>query len=373
MIRLEDCPNVRTFEAFAKCYRHVLLHSTIMVSISGGADSDIMLDLIVRVAKDESITLDKFHFVFFNTGIEYQATLKHLDYLEEKYGITIERHRAITPVPSGCKKFGQPFLSKQVSENIDRLQRYGFKWEDKPCPDLLEEYCEEISKENAFDQNGKLKKGVSKEIYGKHWKGCVASILWWCNEHGAKTNGSVSNFDIAFNSYLKEFMVANPPTFKISQKCCQGAKKNNAYKLLDELGADLNVVGVRKAEGGIRATSYKSCFSEGNYKHSYDNYRPIFWFADKDKSEYAQFFGITHSDCYSKYGLKRTGCVGCPFGKDFEMELENAKQFEPKLYTAVNNIFKESYEYTRAYLKFREQQKSKGDRKQVSIFDVLNT
>ena len=26
------------------------------------------------------------------------------------------------------------------------------------------------------------------------------------------------------------------------------------------------------------------------------------------------------------------GCVGCPFGKDFEKELETAKQFEPKLY-----------------------------------------
>ena len=369
MFSLENCPNVKAFEAFFKCERHILLHSNIMVSISGGADSDVMLDLIVRVAKDENISLDKFHFVFFNTGIEYSATLEHLDFLEKKYGIKIERYRAITPVPVGCKKFGQPFLSKAVSENIDRLQKHNFKWEDKPCLDLLQEYCEEISEESAFDKNGKLKKGISKKIYGKYWKGCVASILWWCNEKEQKTNGSTSSFNINYNSYLKEFIIANPPTFKISQKCCQGAKKDNAHKLLDELNADLNVVGVRKAEGGVRATAYKSCFDEGDYKHSYDNYRPIFWFSDQDKIEYCAFYGIEHSDCYTKYGLKRTGCVGCPFGKDFEKELETAKQFEPKLYNAVCNIFKESYEYTRAYYEFKKQQKNKGKPQQLNLFE----
>lgn len=330
MIRLEDCPSIKAFEAFHKCYRHVFTKQTIMVSISGGEDSDIMLDLIIRVAKDEKIPLDRFHFVFFNTGIEYQATLKHLEYLEEKYGIKIERYRAITPVPSGCKKYGQPFLSKQVSENINRLQRNGFKWEDKDFDTLLKEYPK-----------------------------CKSALKWWCNEHVKKNNGKSSNFDISYNSYLKEFMIANPPTFRISQKCCQGAKKNNAHKLLNELNADLNIVGIRKAEGGVRATAYKSCFSEPTEKQQYSNYRPIFWFTDKDKREYEEFFNITHSDCYVKYGLKRTGCVGCPFGKDFEMELKIARQFEPRLYNAVRNIFKESYEYTRSYLKYREQQKRK--------------
>lgn len=339
MIKFEECPNTATYEAFSKGYRHLLLHDRIMVSISGGADSDIMLDLLLRCAKADDIPLSKFHFVFFNTGIEYQATLKHLDELEQKYGITIERYRAITPVPSGCRKYGQPFLSKNVSEQIDRLQRNGFKWEDEDFETLLLRYPR-----------------------------CKSALKWWCNKHGKKTNGTASNFDIEYNSYLKEFMVANPPTFRISQKCCQGAKKNNAHKLLDELKADLNVIGVRKAEGGVRASTYKSCFSEASNKQSYDNYRPIFWFTDKDKEEYAEFFNITHSDCYVKYGLKRTGCVGCPFGKDFEFELDIAREYEPKLAKAVENIFKESYEYTRAYLKFREEQKQAGKPVQIKFF-----
>ena len=345
MIKYTDCPNNATYEAFSKCYRHLLLHDNIMVSISGGADSDIILDMVIRVAREEDIPLDKFHFVWFNTGIEYQATQDHLKQLEAKYGITIERHRAIKPVPLGCKKHGQPFLSKQVSENIDRLQRHGFKWEDEDFETLYKRYPK-----------------------------CRASLKWWCNEHGAKNNGNASNFDIAYNSYLKEFMIANPPTFRISQKCCYGAKKDNSHKLLKEYGADLNVIGVRKAEGGLRATSYKSCFSDnhtagnGNKLKDYDDYRPIFWFTDQDRKEYEEFYGITHSRCYTEYGLKRTGCAGCPFGKDFEMELENARQFEPKLYTAISNIFKESYEYTRAYLKFRKEQKRKGNPEQLSFF-----
>lgn len=83
----------------------------IMVSVSGGADSDIMIDLIERIGHP----LSEVHYVFFDTGIEFTATKRHLDYLENKYGIQIERYRAKIPVPLGCRKYGVPFLSKRVS------------------------------------------------------------------------------------------------------------------------------------------------------------------------------------------------------------------------------------------------------------------
>lgn len=63
-------------------------------------------------------------------------------------------------------------------------------------------------------------------------------------------------------------------------------------------------------------------------------------------------YDIEHSKCYTEYGLKRTGCAGCPFGRDFEYELEVIQKYEPKLYKAVNNIFGDSYEYTRKYREF---------------------
>ena len=79
-----------------------------------------------------------------------------------------------------------------------------------------------------------------------------------------------------------------------------------------EYDADLEIIGVRKAEGGIRSASYKTCFSESKSKGC-NSYRPVFWYTDSDKKAYEEFYGIQHSRCYTEYGLKRTGCVGCPY------------------------------------------------------------
>ena len=75
------------------------------------------------------------------------------------------------------------------------------------------------------------------------------------------------------------------------------------------------------------------------------------------KKEYETFCGVVHSNCYSQYGLKRTGCACCPFGSGFEFELDVANEYEPKLFTAANAIFGNSYEYTRKYREFKEQLK----------------
>lgn len=293
-----------------------------MISISGGADSDIMLDIISKFGTDKNIK-----YVFFDTGLEYVATKEHLQYLEEKYGIHIDRVKAVKPIPLACRQYGQPFISKQVSEWISRLQRHGFKWEDRPFEELIKEYPK-----------------------------CKASLKWWCNEWGKKKDGSESSYNIAYNKYLKEFMIANPPTFSISNKCCSYAKKDVAKAYKKQNSIDLSLVGVRKAEGGARATAYKNCFSAND--DSADEFRPIFWYTNTDKTVYEDAYNITHSKCYSCYGLKRTGCAGCPYGRDFEKELEAIKEHEPKLYKAVNKIFGDSYEYTRKYREFAKKMDS---------------
>lgn len=40
---------------------------------------------------------------------------------------------------------------------------------------------------------------------------------------------------------------------------------------------------------------------------------------------------------------------------NFEQELDIIKEYEPKLYKAVCNIFTKSYEYRRAYEKFKKE------------------
>ena len=286
-------------------------YEKIVCSISGGSDSDVMLDIVWRCDKD-----NKVEYVWFNTGLEYKATKEHLKFLEKKYNIEIKPYRAIKPIPTTCREYGQPFLSKIVSKYIYNLQKHGFKWEDKSFEELKREY-----------------------------KGMDSYLKWWCNCNSFKS------FNVGRNKWLKEFLIENPPTFKISDKCCHYAKKNVAHKCIKENGYKLNIIGVRRAEGGIRSASYKSCFD--NNGKTYDNFRPLFWYKDSDKQEYEEYYDVQHSDCYTVYGFKRTGCCCCPFGgDDVQHELDAIEVYEPNLFKAVNNIFGDSYEYTKRYREF---------------------
>lgn len=285
-------------------------YKKVLCSISGGSDSDIVLDIVSKC--DNKKIVD---YVFFDTGLEYNATKKHIKELELKYDISIEVIRPKTPIPLACKKQGQPFISKHVSEMISRLQKHEFKWED-------EEY----------------------DVLIKKYPRCKSAIEWWCNKKPSPSH------NINQNKLLKEFLIQNNPSFSISQKCCKYAKKD-VLKLKLKEGYDLDISGIRKAEGGARKTAYKSCFDS---REDIDRYRPIFWYNNRDKEDYIKTFNIENSDCYKLYGLKRTGCCGCPFGRNYEYELNVLEKYEPKLYKGVINIFNNSYEFTNKYKNFKE-------------------
>ena len=310
---LENVDNHQALKYLMVTNKKVQEYDNIAVSVSGGSDSDIMIDMFTKFDPDRKI-----RYVFFDTGLEFQATKDHLDYLEKKYGIVIEREKAIKSIPTSCREYGQPFMSKQVSEMIKRLQRHKFKWEDRPFDDLYKEYPK-----------------------------CKSALQWWCNE-----NGDNSFFNIKRNKLLKEFMMEHPPWFDISNRCCDFAKKDLSKKYNKENEIELNVVGVRQAEGGVRASRYKSCFDRK--EELQDEYRPIYYFSDIDKAEYKEHFDITYSDCYEVWGMTRTGCAGCPYGRNMEEEIELIEKYEPRLFKAVNNIFKDAYKYTRMYHEFRE-------------------
>jgi predicted phosphoadenosine phosphosulfate sulfurtransferase len=50
-------------------------YKSILCSVSGGSDSDIMIDLIYRIDRNKKVK-----YVWFDTGLEYQATKDHLIY-----------------------------------------------------------------------------------------------------------------------------------------------------------------------------------------------------------------------------------------------------------------------------------------------------
>ena len=321
---LKDCPqNLAVLKMFIKTWTVVNdpSYERIACKISGGSDSDVMLDVIWRCDKESKVT-----YVWFDTGLEYQATKDHLAYLEKHYGIRIQRERAVLPIPLSVKKCGTPFINKRVSDYLERLQRHGFMWEDEPYEQLARSY-----------------------------PNCQTALKWWCNT--AKSE----QFCIAHHKGLKEFLIREKPSVRFSCKCCEYAKKKVGNRVMNEGSFDLDIIGVRKAEGGPRATAYKSCFDRrsDNWQEDrieWETYRPLFWLTNDDKRQYVETYQITHSACYTRYHLKRTGCAGCPLGRDIQAELEAIREFESKFYAACMHTFGASYELTERYRKFKAEQ-----------------
>ena len=321
---LDSAPkNLNIYNSLLRARSVLGRHRRIAVSVSGGSDSDTMMDLL-ELVKPENCELA---YVFFDTGLEYAATKRQLDYLETKYGVKIERRRAKTTVAAACRLYGVPFISKDVSEFIGRLQTHHFDWNDTP--------------ENA-----------TPEKYGR----CKSALDWYYDRRAVGSSGK-EKYGISRLFQLKEFIISSPPTFKISEKCCDYAKKDVADEFHKEFTPDLVVTGMRQAEGGRRLGSIQTCFTPGK-NGAVDNYRPLWYWSDADKVLYKQWRDLTYSDCYEVWGLKRTGCTGCPCNSKAEQELAIVAQYEPQLAKAAYGIFGESYQYRREYTAFKEQVKS---------------
>jgi 3'-phosphoadenosine 5'-phosphosulfate sulfotransferase (PAPS reductase)/FAD synthetase len=294
-------------------------YSKIAVSTSGGSDSDIITDLVELVKPDNC----EIRYVFFNTGLEYFATLQHLDYLEQKYGVAIDRRKPRKTIPVVCREHGVPFISKDVSEFLNRLQSHGFDWND--------------TLENS-----------TFEKYGR----CKSALDWYFNVRPPSKNGK-SKYCINRYKLLREFIMANPPDFAISEKCCYYCKKQTATDFNKEYNPDLSVNGMRQAEGGRRAGIIKNCFTAANDNNP-ANYRPLWKWTDYDKAVYKAWRGLVYSDCYEVYGMSRTGCTGCPCGSRAEQELALIEPFEPNIVKAARNIFGATYDYRRRYVEFKK-------------------
>lgn len=273
--------NSRILNTILKTGVYLSQYKNILVSISGGSDSDIILDLV------ESVKTDKMniHYVFVNTGLEYRATLNHLKYLEKRYNISIERIRGESIV-TVVKKNGIPLISKEFSTLCDYYKR-GLS-----------------SAQTKLNKTGKY--AISK----KH-----RELLYYVDEN-----------DI-----------------KVSSKCCNLSKKKPLHDYYKANKIDLVITGERQAEGGIRVSAHKSCFEEYNSTSKTAKYMPLWFWSDEDKISYEIDNNIVHSDCYTLYGMKRTGCVGCPYNSRIAEDLEKIKIYEPNLYKACMNVFGDAY------------------------------
>lgn len=308
-------------------------------SYSGGADSDIMIDVIERARAIFNIPPIKY--VFFNTGLEMRAIKDHVKATAEKYGVEIEECRPKIGIVTASRTHGIPFVSKIMSAGLEG-------WQKKGVPlSIAEEY------DQAEDKAAKR-----QELRGRYPK-CesVINFLCCCNSAGEPR----PNIQLVINSskYMRDFIGECPPDFQISAKCCDYCKKQLAHRV--QKGYDMIITGERRAEGGMRSVPRKDntalCFGEtasGQYR-----LRPLYYVTDADKLWYKQEYGIRYSDAYEVYGLTRTGCCGCPISHKAVEDLEKIRPHEPNVVKAAWNIFGKSYEYRAKYVEYKETRRKK--------------
>ena len=329
-------------------------HPNAICSYSGGSDSDIMLDLI-ETARKIAPSLPKVKYVFFYTGLEMKAIKDHVKRQSEKYGVEIEEVRPKINIVQATRKYGVPFVSKIMSAGLD-------EWQKKGVPlSIADEY------EKAEDKQAK------RQELRERFPGCesVINFLCCCNSKGEPR----PNIQLVINSskYMRDFIAENPPDFKISAKCCDYCKKQVAHNVQKHY--EMIITGERRDEGGMRSVPRKDntalCFGEmssGQFR-----LRPLYYVSDKDKEWYKRAYNIRYSDAYEVYGLKRTGCCGCPISYRAVDDLELIGKYEPNVVKAAWNIFGASYRYRQKYnqykrLRMYQEEMIPG---QMNIFDYI--
>ena len=327
-------------------------HPNAICSYSGGADSDIMIDLIENARKIVP-SLPEVKYVFFNTGLEMKATKDHVRATAEKYGVEIIEARPKVNIVQAVRKYGVPFVSKIMSGGLS-------EWQKKGIPlSIADEY------DQAQDKHAKRRE--LSERYPK----CESLInfLCCCNREGDPR----PNIQLVINSskYMRDFIAEYPPDFQISAKCCDYCKKQVAHNIQKDF--EMIITGERRDEGGMRSVPRKDntalCFTEtssGQYR-----LRPLYYVSDKDKAWYKEAYNVRYSDAYEVYGLERTGCCGCPISYRAVDDLELIRPFEPNVVKAAWNVFGRSYEYRRRYneykrLRMEEEKQIPG---QLSLFE----
>lgn len=312
-------------------------HPNAICSYSGGADSDIMIDVIERARA--IFSLPPIKYVFFNTGLEMRATKDHVRATAEKYGVEIEECRPKIGIVTAARTYGIPFVSKIMSAGLS-------EWQKKGVPlSIAQEY--ELAEDKA------AKRQELRERYPKCES--VINFLCCCNSAGDPR----PNIQLVINSskYMRDFIGEYPPDFQISAKCCDYCKKQLAHKV--QKNYEMIITGERRAEGGMRSVPRKDntalCFGEtasGQFR-----LRPLYYVTDADKAWYKDYYGLRYSDAYEVYGLTRTGCCGCPISHKAVDDLELIRPYEPNVAKAAWNIFGKSYEYRAKYNMYKAERK----------------
>lgn len=148
------------------------------------------------------------------------------------------------------------------------------------------------------------------------------------------TGKQVGNIVIAkFNIPVKaRELVLSETLHKVSGDCCKYTKKIPLISYSKSTNKK-PILGIRGTESLQRRSIYKTCLNPNG------NFTPLYDFTDEMINAIYIEHDIEIPNIYKH--IDRTGCAGCPYGRNTEYELtllpENQKN-------AIINIFKESYD-----------------------------
>lgn len=272
-------------ETKGKCY----------ISFSGGKDSTLILAIIKQCIDLGTLPLDGITAVFCNTGIELNATVEFVNWCKDNWYPNIEIIRPNKTFDWVIKNKGKPMKSKLKSEFIGRYQK------NKNSNQL--KYLV-----NSGNVNYAKTKIANKDLH----------IL-------------SDNFDI-----------------KVSSKCCDYLKKEpfKEYNKINNIRG--YILGERLAEGGIRQLLTEKRLQNGGKlctrtKGDYIVKLPIIDWTNDNVDKFINRYNVPLSKAYTKYGMTRTGCIGCPFSLKIADNLEVLHKYEPNKYKATMYWLKDVY------------------------------
>lgn len=283
------------------------------VSFSGGKDSTVLLALIKMSVDVGVLPPEGIKAVFINTGVEMQATIDFVKWCKESgYYKNIEMIRPKLPYAKVISKYGKPIKSKMKAEYLGRWQKGSRSYSVMSCL-----------------------------VYGE----------------SLKTGKQLTRTKLA----AKDFHMLHPNfDIKVSNNCCKYLKKESSKDYDIENNIEGKILGIRGGEGGARQLAMLKRLHDGGKLCTYYSGKimikaPIIDWTDEDVDEFIETYNVPLSRAYTEYGLKRTGCYGCPFSLDIVDNLKVLHDYEPLRYKGAMHFLKDVYIAQNVKLPFDEE------------------
>ena len=119
------------------------------------------------------------------------------------------------------------------------------------------------------------------------------------------------NVKFNLNKHARELLLSGN-LHKVSNKCCYYNKELPLMRYQNAHGKKA-IIGVRQSESITRKSKYNTCLQKNG------DFAPLYDFSDDLIDLIYEVYQIEIPRCYCY--LSRTGCAGCPYGRNTETEL----------------------------------------------------